>query len=372
MKYVALNKVDNNIILKGDGCVTTIGELYTVLVDKSTTEIELTKEFIDANFTYNALCNFVSQASSLAPNVRIWSGGVLYDTTYDAIKELRSFKEPSEFLYAMEHNPTKLIALLQKLCDNYIESFDEANLANNKIATMLVTIDDLHKRIDELNKVNKNVTEAYNDTVAKLQALVSRINFKYEKNINTDESFILSENKYSSILYVKELSRVHYTDSLLYYLRQIINTLYGMPCRFVVIEPYYSYGCEERYPELVPHWELSYKDVQSGDILMAGFQPKLMKDILHNASHVNYLVVLDRGGYRHPHIKNSNVRTIYTISDTKDLPTHITSSQVISYSPKTMYIPYINNFEELSPESRITKYSSMDVTKHLINILEEV
>lgn len=372
MKYVALNKVDNRIILRGDGCVTSIRELYKVLVEKDTTEIELRKEFIDANFTYNALCDFVAEAASLAPDVRVWAGDAIYDNTMLAVQEIKSYKQPDELIYAIEHNPTRVISTLQALCENYVQARDDANIANNKIATMLVQIADLQTKVNELKDVNNNVTRVKNDIEASLRALVSRINFRYEKGIDVGKMFQLHENSYNHILYVKELTRVHYTDTLLYYVRQIINTLYGMPVRMVVIEPYYSYGCETRYPDFVPHWDLCYRDVYSGDILMTGFQPKLMEDILQNSSHINYLIVLDRGGYRVPHISNSNVSIVYTVSDLKDVPSNVNIQQVISYSPDTLNIPYIPDFNELSPEARVTKYSSMPVTKKLINLLEEV
>ena len=48
----------------------------------------------------------------------------------------------------------------------------------------------------------------------------------------------------------------------------------------------------------------------------------------------------------------------------------IDKDKLISYDDSTMYIPYIENFDELSPEDKIKKYSSMNVTKQLINLLE--
>ena len=183
---------------------------------------------------------------------------------------------------------------------------------------------------------------------------------------------IANSNNYNHILYIKELSRVHYTDTLVYYLQEILKTLYGVPVRTVVIEPYYSYGREAMYPDLAPHWKLKYEDVYGGNIFMAGYQPKLMKDILQNANHVNYLIVLDRAGYRYPHIDCPNTTVVYTASDLTDVPPEIDIDKVISYSDRSMYIPYIEDFDKLSPEDKIQKYSSMDVTKELINYLEEV
>lgn len=372
MKYVALNNVDNDIIIRGDMCVTNLRELYEALIGSNTTEIELREDFIDTNFTYSALCDFVAQASAIAPNVRVWASGVLYDNTMEAVKELQAFGSADELVFAAEHNATRLMSTIKMLCQSYIDARDESAIANNKIATMLVQIDDLKRQIKEADSDYKSLQSVHNDTEAKLHSLVSRVNFKYEKAINIDEAFLLHENKYNHVLYIKEVTRVHYVDTMLYYVEEILKTLYSVPVRSVVIEPYYSYGCESRYPKHVPHWQLTYKDVYSEDILMAGFQPKLMRDILQDSNHVNYLIILDRGGYKVPHVSSGNVSTIYTVSDLKDLPNNVKQSDVISYEATTMNIPYIEGFEELSPEERIKIYSSMDVVKKLINILEEV
>lgn len=372
MKYVALTSVDNDIILRGDGCLTSLSELFNALVEHETTEIEIRKDFADKFFTYSSLCDFVENAASIAPNVRVWTDSLIYDNIAEAVQDFRMYKSPAEIIYALEANPTRFISTMKVLCDSYMQAHDDANQASNKIATMLTQIEEVQKQIAIDKKRYDDINNVRLDTESKLKAIVSRVNFSYEKALDVDTQFVLKENSYTHILYVKDLTRVHYIDTLLYYVRQILNTLYGMPVRMLVIEPYYSYGVEYRYPEFKPHWDLSYRDVYSGDIIEAGFQPKLTKDILQNPSHVNYLIVLDRGGYKSPHIEGSNVDYVYTVSDLKDVPENIDMSKVISYSPTTLNIPFIPDFDKLSPEEKVTKYSTMPVTKHLINLLEEV
>ena len=371
MKYVAVREVDNDILIQGDGCITSLSDLYSILVEPDATEIEIRADFVKEYFTYTALCDFVENAASVVPNVRVWVADTIYDGVMSAVKDIESYKEPAEFIYALEHNPNRVISTVQTLCKSYITANEESAVANNKIATMLVQIDDLQRQLSDAKSDNKRLYDLANDTHAKLHALVSRVNFKYEKTVKPDALFLANENKYNRILYLKELTRVHYTDTLVYYLKEILKTLYSAPVRSVVIEPYYSYGKEILYPEYTPHWELTYQDVYSGDILMAGYQPKLMKDILQNSNHVHYLIVLDRGGYRTPHITGSNVSTIYLASDTKDVPDNIPSNSVITYDASALNIPYIDNFEALSIEDKIQKYSSMPVVKELIKILEE-
>lgn len=371
MRYVAVKDIDNDIIIQGDGCITSLAELYTVLVEPETTEIEIRSCFVKEFFTYTALCDFVENAASVVPNVRVWVADAIADNVSSAVEEISEFKDPDEFIYALEYNPNKVISTIQTLCKTYTQANEESTIANNKIATMLVQIDDLQRQLREAEEQNQRLNKLANETHAQLHALVSRVNFKYEKAIKADEMFLAKSHKYNRVLYLKELSRVHYTDTLVYYIKEILKTLYSAPVRSVVIEPYYSYGRESLYEGYVPHWELTYQDVYSGDILMAGYQPKLMRDILQNSNHVHYLIILDRGGYREPHVSGLNVNTIYLASDVKDVPSDIPQNKVITYDSSTLNIPYIEDFDKLSIEDRIQKYSSMPVTKELIKILEE-
>lgn len=371
MKYIALCKVDNDIIIHGDECVTDLGGLYRALVQKDTTEIEIRKEFADKFFTYSALCDFVEYSSAVAPNVIIEVQETVYDNIMAAVRELSHFTSKDAMIYALESNPTFVLQTITTLIKHFVSSHDEQTVANNKIATLLVQIDSLQRELNKSKTKQDQLLEVNHDLDSKLTALVNRTNYRYEKTIKPDELFLAKHNSYNHILYIKEITRVHYTDTLVYYLQEIMRTMYGVPVRSIVIEPFYSYDRATLYPTYKPHWALTYQDVYSGDIFMAGYQPKLMNDLLQNANRVNFLIVLDRGGYVSPHITGSNVSTIYTVSDLKDAYEDIPLEDIISYSEDTMYIPYIEDFNELSPEQRIMKYSSMPVIKKLVGLLEE-
>lgn len=369
MKYVAMLQVDNDVLIHGDGCVTSLAELYKVLVSKETTELEITREFAQEYFTYSGLCEFVEQSSAVAPNVRLYVDDFLYDNTMSVVKDIMLYTTPDTFIYALEHNPNRVISTIQELCKSYIGVHEEANIANSKISNMLVQIDDLQRQLKYAKQDYAKLAEIHNETESKLHALVSRVNYRYEKTVNPDTMFISKHNSYKHVLYIKEITRVHYTDTLLYYLQQILRTLYSMPVRAVVIEPYYAYGSESRYPGFAPHWHLSYRDVYSGDILMAGYQPKLMNDILCNSNHINFLIILDRGGYMCPHVQGDNVSVVYSASDARDLPEGCTDA--ITYSADTLCIPYVEGFDEMSPERKLQIYSSMPIIQKLTNLLEE-
>ena len=371
MTYVCVTEVSNEILIHGDECVINLEDLYCALADPECTEVRLTKEFVDKFFTYTALCDFVENCASVAPNAAIIVEGTEYSDMPGAVKSLSRYKSVEEFNYALSYNPTKTIATIQDLCKYYSETRDEATVAASKLSSAVMQLEQAIREKDEVLTDYDKLLSTYNETVAKFEALVNRVNFRYEKTINPDEMFLVRDNKFKRILYIKEITRVHYVDTLLHYLRETLMTLYNVPARSLVIEPYYSYGRESMYPDYKPHWNLTYQDVYSGNILMAGFQPKLMKDIMLNSNHVHYLIILDRGGYMTPHVEGSNVSVLYTASDLKDVPESIDRSKVISYSEDSLYIPYVDGFEELSPEEKVQKYSSMSVTQALIDVLEE-
>ena len=200
---------------------------------------------------------------------------------------------------------------------------------------------------------------------------MGRINYSYEKDIDPSQ-FIQIEGKsrFTRILYIKERTRVRYVDTLLYYLKEILKTLYGVPAREVVIGPYYSYGGIKLYPGLQPSFDLSYSQLYQSDIYMPGFQPGVMSDILKNPSNVEYLIVLDRCGFEVPHILGDGVEYVYTMSDLEDNFDRLDPRRIISYSHSTLYIPHIEGFNELSVEDRMVRYSSMKIIKHLIELLE--
>lgn len=370
MKYIALSKVDNEILINGDECVITLQELYLALSDPECTEIVLKKDFCDKYFTFPALCDFVENCGTVAPNVTVRVEDTVYTDTNSAVRELARYKTQEEFVYAMQVNPTKIIATVQTLCDYYFSTRDEASAANNKLSEMMILVDELKESKARVENDLSTVREHANSLSASLQSLVNRVNFRYEKTIKPDELFTVRDNQYKHILYIKEVTRVRFVDTLLYYLQEIMKTLYTVPVRSVVIEPFYSYGREKLYPRHQPHWNLSYRDIYSGDIFMSGVQPKVLKAVLLNSTHVHYLIILDRGGYMENHVAGSNVTTLYTVADMKDAP-EVAQDHIISYNEDTLNIPYIEDFEELSPEERIQKYSSMPVMQTLVNTLEE-
>lgn len=369
MKYVALLKPDNDLILKGIICITTLQELYSSIWLDECTELEIRKEFSDQYFTYQGIVDFTSSCALMFPNINVVVEDTMFKNMEEAAHTLQHYREPQEFEFALTKDPTKVMSTIHELCKYYFETQEDSSIASNKLATLLMQVSNLQKDNEAKDNRMKQLENQLNETEAKLHSLVQRVNYHYDKTVDEKTLFELKENQFVHILYVKEISRVHYTDTLLYYLREIVKTLYGEPIRTVVIEPFYAYQRASLYPGYIPHWKTTYRDIYQENIYMAGLQPNMMQDILQNSNHIHFLIILDRSGCNAPFVSGSNVTTIYTVSDLTDAE-HVNSPYIISYDANTLNIPYIDNFNSLSIEEKIQKYSTMPIMKTLLDLLE--
>jgi hypothetical protein len=370
MTYAALLDVDNNVILRGDRCVTSLQELYKALIYKDTTDVEISKEFAEKYFTPSGLDDFIKNAASVNPHIRFKVSAVLKDYNMEAVNKLQSLTTEEELFYVLMTSPTKVINTIQMLCDSYKNAYSETLVANSKVSSLQMLVNRWHTDFDYKAQQYNRLMDAKNDLQAKLETIVARINYSYDKELDESKAFQLTANRFTKILYIKERTRVHYVDTVVYYLMEILKVLYSAPVRLAVIEPYHAYDNVKLYPYVKPHWDLTFEDVYRSDIFMAGFQPSLMEDILHNPSNVEFLIILDRGGFKVPHVYGVNVEIIFTMSDLRDNYDDMALSRIISYSPQTLNVLHIPGFDSLSPEEKISRYSSMPLMVSLLELME--
>lgn len=371
MIYEARLTYDNDVVIQGNRCITTPQELYQVVLYKDTSEIHISEEFANAFFTPSGLSDFVENASLVNPSCIVRVDVDTRDFNMKAIKALAAYSSPEELMFQIQAHPKEMMAVIKNLCDNYTNTYSETLVANNKVSSLQLQNTELLKKLEDKTTDYERLLEDKSLVEARLGTLVGRINYSYEKDIDPTQFLqIEGANHYTKILYIKERTRVRYVGTLIYYLKEILKTLYNVPAREVVIAPYYAYGGIKLYKDLQPSYDLSYTQLYSSDIYMPGFQPGIMGDILKNPSNVEYLIVLDRCGFDVPHILGDKVEYVYTMSCLDDNYDNVIQQRIISYSHKTQYIPHIANFLELSIEDRLSKYSSMNVLKVLIELLE--
>jgi len=264
------------------------------------------------------------------------------------------------------------LSIIQRVVADSNKVRQDSVLASAKLGAMHLELAKLQLEVNRAEQSESVVRLLLDSATIKLETLLSRINYNYGKDIDPNKlsGINVDFKRYRKILYIKEITRVKYTDTLLYYLQEILKTLYGVPARLLVIEPRDSYSRASLYPKCKPHTELTYAGVYTEDIFMAGYQQKLTESILSNPGEVDYLLILDRSCTDTPFVVGAGVETIYTVSDMKDIKFSCKLNALLSYSKDTLHVKYIKDFDEMSMEEKITAYSSMSTVQHLINVLE--
>jgi len=370
MKYVACKNFDSTVVIDGAQCITTMTDLYTCLVDKETTELVIRRDFANEYFTPSSFAGFLKNVRTMCPWIAIDTEALAVDFMVEQVRKLDALKNKAEFIYSLEKNPKEMFDLIHELCSFYVSAYSETLEANNKVSSQHLKIASLQRQLAELRKSYDDALAREQEAENRLHILISRINYQYGHNINMDTLLDAYGNRYDKVLYIKEISRVHYMDTFIYYLQEILRILYGIPCRLCVMESFYAYDQAALYPDLKPSWDMTSEDVYSSDIFMAGYQPSLMEDILKNSSNIRYLVILDRVGGFKVHVHGENVENLYCVSDINDIGNFQYMDRVISYSPDTLNIPHIKGFDAKTSEEKVAAYSSMPTMKAVIELLE--
>ncbi len=329
------------------------------------------RDFATKYFTPSGLQQYIENVKAFNRNVDIkLDEKSLVMTMPRMISKLAEINDPEEYSDLLCTYPKEFLDAMKFLLRD--ESMHQKELLNasGDVSRLQAIIDEYAN--DKADLAHKLDVEQENKffVQTKLSTLVNRINFQYNADVDEKTMFVQNEHKYDKILYFKEITRVQYMDSFIYYLKEILKVLYSMPARLLVIEGYYASGKERLYPGLVPHHKLTEEDVLSNDVLMLGMQPKLMHDILQNPSNISILIVLDRAGFISPHIRGKNIEYFYTASDRSDIPDNVPNSRIISYKDDTLFIPMIDGYDKLDDGQRISKYSSLEIVKNIISMVE--
>lgn len=373
MEYLCTTSITSEDRLSNKNFITTIKELNILSIDNKThNRVVIRKDFIDEYFPYNQLSEFIKNLSKINPNL-------IVDTEDYTVRQ----EVDSSILGLIADNLNKddLTMLLQFKSHDFIEALFKlikAYTTNKEFELEGASIiSGLRERIDSLNDdivelkdlLSKEIINKA-DVQDRLSVLIKRINYTHNVGVDEDMLFITDSNNYDKIIYIKEITRVQYVDTLVNVLQEILKLLYNMPTRLLTIEGYYANGKVPLYPYLKPYYSLTEKDVLSGDILMLGYQPKLFRDIMRNPSNISILIILDRGGYASPHLFGNNVEYLFTASDPKDVAEDVPISRIISYKEDTLFVPHVKNFDHLSDSEKVQKYSSFAVIKQIISLIE--
>lgn len=360
-------------LVKGKGIIRTLDDLYRIIIDLETRAITVKNDFFDKNFTSTGFQEFCTEALKINKYLE-FRFDTKYVSSYDSrVKQLVTLRDPEELISYIMHNKEKAFEVVKHISEYYLGEYTEVLNADSKLSTVQLELLDAESELVKYKGKYDKMLDKYEGTVEKLDTLIKRINFQYERDINPDvsDAIKITEPLYKKILYVKEITRVHYVDTMLTQLQEVLKTIHELPTRMVIIEAPYAYSRIDLYPGMKAHTDLTYSDVFSSDIFMAGFQKKIMDSVLNNPSKLEYLIILDRSGSKHPYIYGDNVEVLHTVSDMADIKTTTANTRLITYRSDTLHIPFNENYKDLSPQEAVTYYSSLDIVKAIVKLLEK-
>lgn len=372
MMYLASLVEETKDKVDGYKFIHTKSELDKIVVDNlSSNKVVIRQDFAHEYFTPTGLMEYIDNVRKINYNIVIELDTNEEVLTRNAmVEKIAECRNLSEIIMLQGAHEKEFMDTLRYLIDRNNSDFKQMLAYSNQVSRLQAIVEGLQAEIEEKEYTIQLESANKLSYQSKFHALISRINYQYNAGVDKNKLFQVDKNSYDKILYIKEISRVQYTDTLVYYLKEIMKTLYAMPTRILVIEGYYAEGKIPLYPNLVPHHNLIERDVIKGDVLMLGMQPNIMQDILKNSSNISILIILDRGGYSVPHVTGPNVEMLYTVSDLKDVPEGVPLGRVISYENTTQFIKYIKDFDKMDTSARISEYSSMSIVKNIISLLE--
>lgn len=371
MIYVASLDQTSNNRLSGLVPILSKQELDKVVTETSANhKVIVRHDFIHEFFTPTGFVRYIGMVKRLNHNIDFEvpndASLVTVDDFQTRLSELNSLDDLLTLLF---HYDKEIIHTIKTMATQDVQREHEILVASSTVASLRVIIDDYKRDIDNLKYQLKLEQENKASILNQLDTLVSRINFQYDVGIDPARMYKATTHKYRTVLYIKEITRVQYMDTMLYYLKEILK-FQGLSTRLLVIEPFYAMSKVALYPHLKPHYALKEGDVMREDLLMLGVQPKLLNDVLKNPTNHNLLIVLDRAGMSDFHIEGANIEYLFTASDMADTPEGVPKSRCISYGDDTLYIPLIKGFSTMDNTERMSHYSSTGIVKKLVELLE--
>jgi hypothetical protein len=271
-------------------------------------------------------------------------------------------------------NPKNSMEFMNTLLDQYHKSTLDKWSLSNKMSSLQLENQSLNEKVVAYEKQLNLAIDRNQVLIDRYNELIAKINYQYSipyEDIG-NSGFAPEVISYRKVLYIKEISPVKYTQSLIYYIQQIMNTLNSSHTRCLVIErPGAFQMANNLFSNFVPHNRLTHGDLKYSDIIMVGYQKDIMSSIILNTAQHEYLIIWDRTGSDNIYLRNDKVKPVYTMSDLQDnFNYQYPLSNILSYSSQSLHINYIDDFDNMSAQDKIRYYSEMDTVKKLIHTLE--
>jgi len=329
---------------------------------------------IAGTYTIKEKWDIPTHTSNLVSNLHNLEKSVSTDKNEKIYRDfkLNSFDSQNLIFYILS-NPNESMNFVRELLKEYKKSNIDSWALSNKAAALSMENVNLNDKLSDAEKRYKALSKSYNKLKFRHDELIRKINFKYcvpyeEKG---NEGFKPAVLNYDKILYIKEVSAVKYTQTMIYYLQNIMNTVSNKHTRCIVIEKPGAFSLEPLYKCFIPHYRLTHGDLKNSDILMVGYQKDIMLSVLQNTAQNGYLIVWDRTGNDSIYVKNTKVRVLYTMSDLNDNEYFkYPVKNILSYDKSVKHIRYIKDFEKMDAQEKLKAHSSQEIINELIKTLE--
>lgn len=345
--------------------------MFNVLLDTSEGhKLIMGEDAVNEYFTPESYLSFIKNAKRINPIISIVSSSNIKSTEDFIITKISMASKPRDIFDIIGGHPREAYITLKGLAEKVQRSVTESLVISNRISEMQHKIVGLEEEKEHLELQLHEAQQAKNYFQRMFEMLRNRMQHKFLKRIEEDSLNFCLSNNYDRVIYIKEISHLPRTYSLIEALQQIILMLYQTPCRICVIEPYGASLRNYQYPKLKPDTELTTKDIISSDILMVGYHPRVMEGIMHNAVGSSFCIVYDRDGSNIEHVQGSNVTTYYTTSNAEEIDMFgLPRRRTISIpSAGGLYIDDISDYEKKTSSERLTAYSGMKVVQEILSV----
>jgi len=351
----------------GEYLIHTIDEILDIALNTSASNIlKFDRDAVAQNFTTTSFNTLIGNIKAINPNLGIETDYKLEVVADDVIRRLNCARDVRDVMFALSAHPKEGLETIKTLTGKILNYSKEAQEISAKLAEVGHTVANLENENDSLQNDLTKVRKSRDYYAALTEIMRNRFEGKFLKPLEESSLNYCNINSFDSIVVFKEISPVKDFDNMLKALLGIAEKVYDMPSRLLVIAPYGNSMLRYRYPALKWFLDLTTEDVLVGNILCAGFQHKIITDILRNGSKISTLYVYDATGSDIQHIIGNNVQTYYICDD-------INIMEALQINPNLcigagyLKIEEIQDREKLSNSEILGYYSRQNIIQTILS-----
>lgn len=373
MNYVA--SLSSNF----DNSVNRVLPLHTkeevsklVVTADDLSEITFEQDFLDKYFTPESFLAYTMWIKQCNPYIRVTNDVIedKEDSQADLDTLLASVYNLDDLLDIVRFNKKDVVSEIKRLATISKEKSKDSFRQASYVAALRSQMANLQLENENLRGELQAAQDKRQKAQVQLEQVITNINFYSNTNFALSRYINLPPQTFKNILYFKEISRVQYTDTFIQMLQEILRLRETIPVKLIVIESDHALDRIRLYPNCKSYLSLTEYDIFNSDIVMLGLQKELLNSILSNPRMLTTCIILDRTGYLEPCVIGSSIQYFYIASDSKDVPVDVPKERIISYTSGTSNIPYYKEYESLSLQEQLSRYSSSNIMASIMSTVK--